>query len=240
MAELKVFTFSPAFGLRSSGPFALKLLKWLDLAEIPFTQVIEDLPNKGPKGKNPWIELDGERIGDTEIIIDLLARRTGFDIDAGLMPDQRALAHAVRRMVEEHFHMVLEWELFVHPSGKEGARRLAAEAVPAPLAGVAATYMSRHFGRQLHARGIARHAPEIIAAKARADLDAIEAIIGDGPYLVGRHLSMADISIYGLLMPMARWPMKTPTADAIKSRPRLMAYLNRIHEAGAELTAVAA
>lgn len=240
MAELKVFTFSPAFGLRSSGPFALKLLKWLDLAGIPFTQVIEDLPNKGPKSKNPWIELDGERIGDTEIIIDLLARRTGFDIDAGLMPDQRALSHAVRRMVEEHFHMVLEWELFVHPAGKEGARRLAAEAVPAPLAGVAATYMSRHFGRQLHARGIARHAPEIIAAKARADLDAIEAIIGDGPYLVGTHRSMADVSLYGLLMPMARWPMKTPTADSIKSRPRLMAYLNRVHQAGAERSAVAA
>jgi glutathione S-transferase len=240
MSELKVFTFSPAWGLPSSGPFAMKLLKWLDLSGLPYTQVVEDLPNKGPKGKNPWIELDGQRIGDTEIIIDLLAKRSGFDIDGGLMPDQRALSHAVRRMVEEHFHMVLEWELFVHPAGKEGMRKMAAEAVPAPLAGVAATYMARHFGRQLHARGIARHAPEIIAAKARADLDAIEALIGDGPYLVGTHRSMADISIYGLLMPMARWPMKTPTADSIKSRPRLMAYLNRMHEAGAERPAVAA
>ena len=30
--DLKVFTFSPAWGLPTSGPFALKLLKWLDLA----------------------------------------------------------------------------------------------------------------------------------------------------------------------------------------------------------------
>jgi glutathione S-transferase len=240
MAELKVFTFSPAWGLRSSGPFALKLLKWLELAGIPFTLVNEDLSNKGPKGKNPWIELDGERVGDTEIIIDLLSRRSGFDIDAGLMPDQRALSHAVRRMVEEHFHMVLEWELFVHPSGIEGARELSANAVPPPLVGLATSYMTRHFARQLHARGMARHAPEIIAAKARADLDAIEALIGHGPYLVGTHRSMADVAIYGLLMPMARWPMKTPTAGAIKSRPRLMAYLERMHEAKAEQAAVAA
>lgn len=240
MAELKVFTFSPAWGLRSSGPFALKLLKWLDLAGLPFTQIVEDLPNKGPKGKNPWIELSGERIGDTEVIIDLLAKRSGFDIDAGLMPDQRALSHAVRRMVEEHFHMILEWELFVHPAGVEGAHELSAKAVPSPLAGLATTYMSRHFGKQLRARGIARHAPELIAAKGRADLDAIEALIGDGPFLVGTHLSMADVSIYGLLVPMARWPMKTPTAEAIKSRPRLMAYLNRIHEARAERASVAA
>lgn len=240
MAELKVFTFSPAWGLRSSGPFAMKLLKWLDLAGLPFTQVVEDLPNKGPKGKNPWIELDGERIGDTEIIIDLLAKRSGFDIDGGLMPDQRAISHAVRRMIEEHFHMVLEWELFVHPAGVKGAQELSAKAVPAPLAGLATTYMSRHFGKQLHARGIARHPPEIIASKARADLDAIEALIGHGPFLVGTHLSMADISIYGLLMPMARWPMKTPTADSIKSRPRLMAYLSRVHDAGAQGAAEAA
>lgn len=241
MAELKVFTFAPAWGLPTSGPFALKLLKWLDLAGTPYEQVVEQLSQKGPKGKNPWIELDGQRIGDTEIIIDLLARRTGFDIDAGLSAQQCALSHATRRMVEEHFHMVLEWELFVHPAGIEGgARQMARESVPAPLAGLATAYITRHFGKQLHARGIARHAPDIIASKARADLDALEGLIGDGPYLNGSRLSMADVSIYGLLMPMARWPMETPAADSIKSRPKLMAYLDRVDKAGVERPQVAA
>jgi len=239
--DLKVFTFAPAWGLPTSGPFALKLLKWLDLAGLPYTQVVEHFSQKGPKGKNPWIELDGNLVGDTEIIIDLLAKRSGFDIDAGLTPAQRGLSHAARRMIEEHFHMVLEWELFVHPAGIEGgARQMARDAVPGPLAGIAKAYITRHFGRQLHARGIARHAPDIIANKARADLDAIEALIGDNTFLVGNRPCMADVSIYGLLMPMARWPMKTPAADSIKSRPRLMAYLNRVHEAGAERPAVAA
>jgi hypothetical protein len=30
--------------------------------------VLEDNRRKGPKGKNPWIELDGELIGDSELI----------------------------------------------------------------------------------------------------------------------------------------------------------------------------
>jgi glutathione S-transferase len=241
MPELKVFTFAPAWGLPTAGPFALKLVKWLDLAGLPYTQVIEQLSQKGPKGKNPWIELDGQRIADTEIIIDLLSRRSGFDIDAGLAPDQRALSHAVRRMIEEHFHMVLEWELFVHPAGIEGgARQMARESVPRPLAALVTAYMTRHFGRQLRARGLARHSPEIIAAKARADLDALEALIGAGPYLNGDRPSMADVSIYGMLMPMARWPMNTPAADSIKARPRLMAYLDRMHDAHAGSTLVAA
>jgi hypothetical protein len=39
---------------------------------------------------------------------------------------------------------------------------------------------------------------------------------------------------------MARWPMRTPAADEIKSRPRLMAYLERIHAARADNASAAA
>jgi hypothetical protein len=68
MATLKVFTFAPDWGLPTVGPFALKLLAWLELAGLPYEQVYEANPRKGPKSKNPWIELDGERIGDSELI----------------------------------------------------------------------------------------------------------------------------------------------------------------------------
>ena len=86
MSKVRVFTFAPDWGLPTVGPFALKLLAWLELAGIPYEQVIEANPVKGPKGKNPWIELDGERIGDSEVIIDLLKRRHGIDLDQGLTP----------------------------------------------------------------------------------------------------------------------------------------------------------
>jgi len=118
MPILRVFTFSPAWGLPSAGPFAIKLLAWLELTGIPYEQIIEDNPRKGPKGKNPWIELDSERIGDSELIIELLSRRFGIDLDAGLSNEQKAVGLAWRRTFEEHFHQVLEWELFQHPSGR--------------------------------------------------------------------------------------------------------------------------
>jgi glutathione S-transferase len=239
MSGLTVFTFSPAWGLPSSGPFALKLLKWLDLSGVPHTQVMEDNPARGPKGKNPWIELDGERIGDTETIIELLGRRHGFDLEAGLSPAERALSHAVRRMLEEHLHMVLEWELFVHPQGAAEVHRMAAAAVPRPLAGTAASMIRRHFRRQLHARGIARHSDAVIAGKGKADVEALEALLGSKPFIAGEGPSMADVSAYGLLAPMAKWPMQTPVADDIKSRPVLVAYLERMQalKAGQRLAA---
>src|SRR5829696_8631182 len=110
-SKVRVFTFAPDWGLPTVGPFALKLLAWLELAGIPYEQVVEGNPRKGPKGKNPWIELDGERIGDSEVIIDLLTARHRVNLDEGLAPEQLALGHAWRRTFEEHFHQVLEWEL---------------------------------------------------------------------------------------------------------------------------------
>lgn len=234
MSKLTVSTFSPQWGLPSSGPFALKLLKWLDLAGIPYDQVFEDIPSKGPKGKSPWIELDGQRIGDSEAIIELMAQRSGFDIERDLSAEQRAVSHALRRMIEEHFHMVLEWELFVHPAGVEAVRTMAARMVPGALVGPAAAIFCRHFRHQLRARGMAQHSTQTIAAKGKADLDAVEAILGDKPFIVANRPSMADVSVYGLLAPMAAWPMRTPVADSIKSRPRLLGYLLRVAEARAE------
>lgn len=235
MAELTVVTFNPAWGLPSTGPFALKLLKWLDLAGLPYAQRHEENPARGPKGKNPWIELDGERIGDTEAIIEMLARRSGFDIDAGRDAAALARNHAVRRMLEEHFHQVLEWELFVHPEGAAQIRRMAeATGVPAFASGLAAAYFCRHFRRQLHARGIARHRPDVIAAKGIADLDAVTVLLGDRPYLGGDSPSMADVTAFGLLAPMAKWPMHTPVADNLKARPMLMSYIDRMMGARGE------
>lgn len=234
MTDLIVYTFSGAWGLPSTGPFALKLIKWLEIAGLPYRQQIENNPGKGPKGKNPWIELDGERVGDTEIIIGRLARRVGFDIEAGFAPEQRALSHVVRRMLEEHFHQVLEWELFVHPAGAAYIRELAGTMVPPFVAGTAASVYSARFRKQLHARGIARHSEDIIAAKGKADIDALETLLGSKPYLAGAQPSMADVSAYGLLAPLARWPMRTPVADYIKSRPTLVAYLERLGSLKAE------
>ena len=231
--DLKVFTFSPAWGLPTSGPFPLKLIKWLQLSGLPYRQVYEDNTMKGPKKKSPWIELDGEAIADSEIIIGTLSWRSGFDIDSGLAPEQRAASHAVRRMLEEHLHMIFEYELFVHPVGIAGSRVLA-EAMPRLVQGPAFRYMRAHMKRQLHARGIARHDPETIARKGCADIDAVETILGDKPFLIADRPSMADVAAYGLIRPMSVWPMKTPVAEYVKSRRRLVAYLERMDGIQAE------
>jgi glutathione S-transferase len=227
---LRVFTFSPDWGLPSAGPFAIKLLAWLELAGLPYEQAFEDNPRKGPKKKNPWIELDGERIGDSEIIINLLSRRHGIDLDEGLDPEQKAAGHAWRRTFEEHFHQVLEWELFEHPAGAAYMRSSMVARMP-PGAGALVFHMLRsHLRKQLSARGIGRHTPNVIEAKGRADVDALAAFLGERKYLLAEQPTIADCAVFGLLAPMIHWPMATPVASHAKSIAAITAYCERMNE----------
>ena len=50
---------------------------------------------------------------------------------------------------------------------------------------------------------------------------------------------MADIAAYGLIAPMAKWPMHTPVADYIKTRPALTGYVERMLAARAPMAAAA-
>lgn len=228
MTTLRVFTFSPNWGLPSVGPFAIKLLAWLELAGITYEQVIEDNPRKGPKGKNPWIELDGELIGDSEIIIALLSRRFGIDLDAGLSDEQKAIGLAWRRTFEEHFHQVLEWELFEHPAGAAYMRTFICSSLPPVVGPLVFSRLQSHLRKQLHARGLGRFTPEVIEEKGRADLDALAAFLGDRPFLLGERPATPDTAVFGLLSPLVFWPMETPVASHAKSLRNIVDYCDRM------------
>lgn len=116
-------------------------------------------------------------------------------------------------------------------AGREYVAKEVSAVAPPIVAGVATSVFPRHFRRQLHARGLARHTDETISSKGTADMNAIEAALGQAPFLGGTHPIMADAAAFGLIAPMAKWPMRTPVADYIKSRSCVMDYVERMREA---------
>jgi glutathione S-transferase len=228
--KLRVFTFRADWGLPTTGPFALKLLSWLSLAGLPYEQVFQDNPAKGPAGKNPWMELDGEPIADSQRIIDRLTRITGFDIEEGLDVDQRAEARQWMRAFEEGFHQVLEWELFVHPQGAAYIDEAIRSATPPLVGRLIAWKMKDHFARQLHARGIGRFSAEEIEAIGRKDIDALAARLSQRPFLITDRPTLADIAVFGQVAPMVCWPMKTPVAEHAKSLQPVVDFVEHLRE----------
>lgn len=63
---------------------------------------------RSKKGQLPFIELNGEEIADSAIIIRELSVKFDKDLNAGLTQEQRNIAHATISMIENH----LVWILF--------------------------------------------------------------------------------------------------------------------------------
>lgn len=229
---ITVFHFAPAWGLPTSGPFALKLLGWLGLHGIPYRGVVENNSRKGPRGKSPWAVIDGETVADSDRIIATLADRLGIaDAEARLAPAQAGAAQAFATAYEERLHQVLEYELFVEPAGLAGLRALMRGQVPRLALAPLLALTRRHFARQLHARGIARHGRAEVAALAEREFTALARYLDDRRFIAGDAPGLSDLACYGQFAPMLRWPMKTPVAGRAKAQPRLAQWCDAVETA---------
>lgn len=227
-SPLRLYTFPAAWGLPTAGPFGLKLEVCLQMLDVAYERFIEGDNRKGPKRKSPWIEEGDLRLGDTELILQHVQRTRGKVLDAELSPADRARSLVLRRMLEEHYHQVFEYELGVLDEGFTHLRKLLAGQIPAPLAAIVAQLVRRSLKKHLFERGIARHTAEEVAAMGRADVDAISAWLGDREWFIADHPTKADASAFGLLAVSIRSPLPTPVCAYARTRPNLVAFVDRV------------
>src|SRR5262245_11016515 len=71
-ASIRLFQFPRMFSIPNLSPFCSKLETWLRIAGIPYEVVDTADPRTAPKGKLPFIEDGGRRMGDTSLIIEHL------------------------------------------------------------------------------------------------------------------------------------------------------------------------
>lgn len=60
------------------------------------------MKHRSKKGQLPFVELNGEEIADSTLIIKELSQKLGKNIDAGLSQEQRNISHAMISMIENN------------------------------------------------------------------------------------------------------------------------------------------
>lgn len=93
-----------AFSLLQSVSAVNKIIVQLPLNVIVVfsaSQVDHEEPF-GPKGKTPWITLNGEDFTDSHLIIEMLSDQYNIDLTNSLTAEQRAAAKAFTVMIDEH------------------------------------------------------------------------------------------------------------------------------------------
>jgi glutathione S-transferase len=215
MDAIRLFTFSPGFGLPTTGPFSLKLAMALRMAEIPYELEATIDFARSPKGKIPWIVVGDTTMADSALILSWLGETRGVDLEAGLSPIQRAHGLALRVLLEEHWHQVFEIELILDPEG----------------AGAGLAPLQERFKRHLYERGMLRHTRDEITAFGKADLDAAAALLADRPWAVADHPTLTDCSVFGMLAPAIYAPFATRCMAYARTLRPLVAFVERARAA---------
>src|SRR5215468_4326977 len=103
---ITLHTFGPAFGLPDPSPFVTKVEVLLKMAGLPYRTDATGLRG-APKGKLPYIDDDGERVADSTFIRWHLENKYRIDFEKGLSPEQRAIAWAFEKMMEDNLYWAL-------------------------------------------------------------------------------------------------------------------------------------
>jgi glutathione S-transferase len=226
--EVIVHQLPGAWGLPSISPFCLKLDLHLRMAGIPFRTVVDATPFGGPKGKLPWIEHEGRKIGDSGFIIEYLDARFGGNPDAALSPAGRGIARAMRRLIEENLYWTMVYDRWVIEENWREFRDIVLGGVPHALRGALALFARRGVKAQLRGHGIGLHSREEIHATGIGDIGAIADYLGDRPFLMGDSPTAIDAVAYGFLANILAVPIRSPVRDAGLQRENLVGYLDRI------------
>ena len=129
---LELHVFGPAFGQPDPSPFCMKGIILMEMSGLPYTRVRGNL-QKAPKGKFPVLVDEGEVIPDTSFIRLHLERKHGIDFDHGLSAEQRGLAWAVEKMLEDHLYWHIVQERWADAANFDRGPRHFFSAVPTPL-----------------------------------------------------------------------------------------------------------
>jgi len=96
--------------LPNISPKCLQVETWLKLHGIKYENVAHNGKLRSKRGFLPFIELNGEEIADSDLIVKNLAKKYEKEMDDGLSNEQKNIQHAMLTMVDKHLHgTFLHW-----------------------------------------------------------------------------------------------------------------------------------
>lgn len=219
--------FAPAWGIPNPSPFCVKVELYLRMAGLPY-EVATAIPPAAPKGKLPYITDGGKRIADSNLIIRYLKATYGDRLDTRHPAAALAIAHAMRRLLEEHLYWTVVYSRWVDARNWEETRRALFGRLPPGLAQVMPAVVRRRIRAQLHAQGLGRHTAQEIYQLGVADIAALAAFLDDKLYFLGEEPSSLDASALGFLLNLIEVPIESPLKDYALNCANLVTYCSRL------------
>lgn len=234
-----LFQFSRTPVIPSMSPYCLKVETWLRLAGLKYENIDHKMKFKSKKGLLPFVELNGEEINDSAVIIKELSQRFDKDLDAGLDSSQKNVSHAMISMIENHLFWVLMWWRTKHPDNiikgyKMNLQHFLGSRIPNGLLSLFFKYSYTRKGlRKVKAHGIGVHKPEEILEFGQNDLKVLSEMLADKPFFFGDEPTSLDVVAFANLAQIyfIDKELQYPLQDFMQENcANLVGHVNRMKE----------
>jgi len=213
-------------------PFCMKVGAILDYKRLAYERVnplgpaVLRIRREGKVGKVPALELDGALIVDSTDIAYALEARFPEPPILPSDPRARALCHALEDWADESLYFL---GLYYRWYEAEGRKPIPQVFGRSPMGRLAYRFYLRRVLRQLNGQGTLRKPPEHVARDLARQLDAVEALLTPGPFLLGEGPWLCDFALWGQLNYLERTPVGK---QALAGRPGASAFVARLEAGG--------
>lgn len=234
-----LYQFSRTPQLPSLSPYCLKVETWLRLAGLKYENVDHKMKFRSKKGLLPFVELNGEEIADSAIILKELGQRFEKDLDAGLNNDQKNVSHAMISMIENHLVWVVAWWRTKYPENvikgyKMNLQHALGTRIPNGILNFFFKYtFARKGAKKVKAQGMGVHKPEEIIEFGQNDLKVLSDMLADKPFFFGDEPTILDIVAFASLAQVyfidkeVQYSLRDYMQE---SCPNLVGHVNRMKE----------
>ena len=142
----------------NGSPYPIKLETYLRMHQIKY--VVDYEEPMSPKGKTPWITINGKSIADTQLCIEYLSKKFELNPFPGLTENEVAIPRGLRFMVEQDLYWVFAYDRWVHKKGQDVRQYIGPffPNFPPKIESLFCYFViSRNIGNQAHAQGMGRH-----------------------------------------------------------------------------------
>jgi len=199
-----------------------------EVREVPPSRAVTDVRRINRIGKLPTIE-DGSRVvADSTEIAYYLEDRFPEPPLLPKHPLERALVHVLEDWADESLYFYEMTLRFALPHNRRRWLPELTKYEPAWFQRVAPFVMPMIFRRTVRAQGIGRKPTEAVVADVERHVHALDGLVGDGQWLVGSALTLADIAVFAQLFCIRG---SDEGARVVAALPRVAAWMERVDAA---------
>lgn len=227
---LTLLTFAGSPNQPSLSNFCTKAMILLNMAQEDWQPRIARDMTETVFGKLPTLITEDGKVGDSNLLIPWLEAR-GADLFPGLTLAQRGQAHAVIRMVEENLRYGMMYDRWVDPDGWAAFCPVAFADMPENLRSTLPEQFRAKISDGFQWQGLGRFGPQERLAYFQSDLDALTALLQDGPFLFGDRPCAADAATLPVLSGIETLQIDSGLRQAVRTNPTLMRYIDHGRQA---------